>query len=179
VSGSISALQPDLQPWAQELVNASAAAGLNPRITSTYRSHAQQKALYDRYLRGQQSFPVARPGTSAHEFGWAFDMVTTPFDALADVGYTWEQWGGVWGGNPTRRGSGYDPVHFEWPGWRQLVDFSEPEDLSALELAIGAHRASGQQFSTFETIARFTDTGELFYEVWNAGKFIGNYIARR
>ena len=89
MSGSISALQPDLQPWAQELVNASAAAGLNPRITSTYRSHAQQKALYDRYLRGQQSFPVARPGTSAHEFGWAFDMVTTPFDALADVGYTW------------------------------------------------------------------------------------------
>jgi hypothetical protein len=35
-------------------------------------------------------------------------MVVTPFDALADVGYTWQQWGGAW--------SASDPVHFELPG---------------------------------------------------------------
>jgi hypothetical protein len=37
-------------------------------------------------------------------------MVCTPLDALADVGYTWIQWGGVW--HPT------DEVHFEYPGFR-------------------------------------------------------------
>jgi hypothetical protein len=37
-------------------------------------------------------------------------MVTSPFEALSDVGYTWQQWGGVWG---TER----DPVHFEFPGF--------------------------------------------------------------
>src|SRR5260370_1027768 len=45
---------------------------------------------------------------SAHEYGEAFDMVVAPMDALADVGYTWQQWGGGW--NPA------DAVHFELPG---------------------------------------------------------------
>jgi hypothetical protein len=31
-------------------------------------------------------------------------------EALLDVGYTWETWGGVWG-------SQRDPVHFEYPGF--------------------------------------------------------------
>lgn len=31
-------------------------------------------------------------------------------EALADVGYTWQSWGGVWGGDR-------DPVHFEYPGF--------------------------------------------------------------
>jgi hypothetical protein len=31
-------------------------------------------------------------------------------EALADVGYTWQTWGGVWGGDR-------DPVHFEYPGF--------------------------------------------------------------
>jgi hypothetical protein len=35
-------------------------------------------------------------------------MVVSPFEALADVGYTWETWGGIWG-------SDRDPVHFEYP----------------------------------------------------------------
>jgi len=35
-------------------------------------------------------------------------MVVTPMAALADVGYTWQQWGGGW--NPD------DAVHFELPG---------------------------------------------------------------
>jgi len=179
MSGSLSQLQPDLRPFAEDLVRAAGVAGLQPRVTSTYRSHAQQKALYDRFLRGQQDFPVARPGTSAHEYGWAFDMITTPFAALADVGAYWEQLGGVWGGHPSRAGSGFDPVHFEYPGWRSLVDFtqvSEQPQFSITDVVVGAHRASGQQSSTFETIARQTDTGELFYEVYNAGKFVGNYL---
>jgi len=128
MSGSISALQPDLQPFARQLVAAAAEAGLQPRVTSTLRSHAQQRQLYQRYLAGQQEYPVARPGTSAHEFGWAFDMVVTPMESLPDVGAYWEALGGVWGGNPRKAGSRYDPVHFEYPGWEQFVAPEEEED---------------------------------------------------
>jgi hypothetical protein len=35
-------------------------------------------------------------------------MVVSPMEALADVGYTWREWGGGW--------SGADAVHFELPG---------------------------------------------------------------
>jgi hypothetical protein len=35
-------------------------------------------------------------------------MVVTPFDAIHDVGYTWQTWGGGW--------SESDVVHFELPG---------------------------------------------------------------
>ncbi len=37
-------------------------------------------------------------------------MVCSPWDSLWDVGYTWQQWGGVWGGDQ-------DPVHFQYPGF--------------------------------------------------------------
>jgi hypothetical protein len=37
-------------------------------------------------------------------------MVCTPLDALADVGYTWTTWGGVW--------HQADEVHFEYPGFQ-------------------------------------------------------------
>ncbi len=36
-------------------------------------------------------------------------MVTTPVEALAEVGRVWISWGGEWGGNR-------DPVHFQLPG---------------------------------------------------------------
>jgi|SRR6267142_124760 len=101
-------LVPELADAARALVTAAGAAGLQPRITSTFRSHAEQKRLYSRFLAGQQGFPVAPPGSSPHEYGWAFDMVVSPMDALADVGYTWLQWGGFWGPS--------DAVHFELPG---------------------------------------------------------------
>jgi D-alanyl-D-alanine carboxypeptidase len=112
VSASLSQLIPELQEPARALVDAAGSARLNPRVTSTYRSFAEQTRLYRRYLSGLQSLPVAPPGTSAHEFGYAFDMIVTPFEALRDVGYTWRQWGGVWGGEFN------DPVHFEYPGFK-------------------------------------------------------------
>jgi D-alanyl-D-alanine carboxypeptidase-like protein len=102
-------LIPELQEPARALVEAAGSAGLQPRVTSTRRSATQQARLYRRFLAGQAGFPVAPPGTSAHEFGWAFDMVTSPMEALADVGYTWQTWGGVWGPG--------DAVHFEYPGF--------------------------------------------------------------
>lgn len=100
----------ELQEPARDLVSASGAAGLLPRVTSTKRSRASQERLFRRWQSGLSPFPAAPPGTSAHEYGYAFDMVVSPFEALTDVGATWMSWGGVWGGQ-------VDPVHFEYPGF--------------------------------------------------------------
>ncbi len=108
MGGSIDDLVADLAPFARALVDAAGAAGLQPRITSTVRTRSEQRRLYNRFLAGQSGFPVVPPGFSAHEYGEAFDMVVSPMDALADVGYTWQQWGGGW--------SAGDAVHFELPG---------------------------------------------------------------
>jgi D-alanyl-D-alanine carboxypeptidase-like protein len=113
-----SALIPELQPYARALVDAAGAAGFQPRVTSTVRTHAEQSRLYRRWQQGLNEFPVAPPGTSAHEFGYAFDLVTSPMSLLdSDVGPYWEDLGGVWGGSAGKRGHVYDPVHFEYPGF--------------------------------------------------------------
>ncbi len=109
MSTSLNDLIPDLQPYAHALVNAAAQARLLPRVTSTLRSSTEQQRLYRRYQQGMATFPVAPPGTSAHEFGEAFDLVVSPFEALVDVGAFWQSMGGTWGGQR-------DPVHFELPG---------------------------------------------------------------
>lgn len=165
MSSSIRSLQPDLQPWAQALVDAAGQAGLLPQITSTLRTHAAQERLYRRYLAGMQPYPVARPGTSAHEFGWAFDMVVTPMTALPDVGATWEDWGGVWGGHPRRKGSSYDPVHFEWPDWRSLVgNFEQVQAAgkSPLSGVIPAAREVGEIVNPYGAIGAYL-TERLYF----------------
>jgi len=111
VSADLGALIPDLQPFARELVRAAGAAGLMPRVTSTLRTTAEQTRLYRRFQSGLQSLPVAPPGTSAHEFGYAFDLLVTPYEALSDAGDYWKSMGGIWGGEFN------DPVHFEFPGF--------------------------------------------------------------
>jgi hypothetical protein len=113
VAASLDSLVPELRDAARDLVAVCASAGLHPRVTSTRRSYAAQKTLYDKFITGRWPYPVAVPGTSAHEFGVAFDMVTEPYEALADAGATWEAWGGIWGG---RYG---DPIHFELPGFKK------------------------------------------------------------
>src|SRR5207245_3122297 len=119
---SLLALDPDLRDAAQSLLDAAGAAGLQPRITSTLRSHSEQRRLYSRFLAGQSGYPVAPPGQSAHEYGWAFDMVVSPLEALADVGFTWQSWGGGW--NPA------DAIHFELLGASDLAK-QQPSTLAA------------------------------------------------
>ncbi len=109
MSSSLDALVPELQPFALALVNAAGAAGLLPRVTSTLRSASEQARLYRRYVEGNSPYPAAPPGTSAHEFGEAFDLIVSPYEALGDVGAFWESMGGTWGAQR-------DPVHFELPG---------------------------------------------------------------
>lgn len=93
---------PQLRPWFQALYEAADRAGLRPRVTSVYRSLAEQQRLYDRYTSGRAALPAAPPGCSEHNFGLAIDMVVDDPRAL---GRAWQAVGGSWGGDR-------DPVHY-------------------------------------------------------------------
>lgn len=112
LSAQISQLISELQPFAKQLILVCSQYGLMPQVTSTRRSLREQTFLYTRYIEGKSQYPAAKPGTSAHEFGYAFDMTIQPLAALPDVGRLWESWGGVWGGHYS------DPIHFEFPGFQ-------------------------------------------------------------
>ena len=47
--------------------------GINLQISSAYRSHEEQKVLYQKYLNGTGNL-AAKPGTSNHESGDALDL---------------------------------------------------------------------------------------------------------
>jgi len=104
-------LHPALIPYAEHLVEVARYNGLNPVVTSVRRSRASQRRLWEarqRTLAGTlrpgerpQRYPVAFPGTSDHEVGFAFDMVV---ENPAAVGAYWKQLGGQW--TPA------DAVHF-------------------------------------------------------------------
>ena len=111
---SIEALIPELQQPCRALLNLAGAAGVQPRITSTLRTRSEQTRLYKTYLAGHAAYPAAPPGASAHEYGYAFDMVVVGTENQNDLGTVWEQWGGVWGGHAR------DPIHFEYPGFKAL-----------------------------------------------------------
>ncbi len=96
-SHSLKALEPWLVPYAEWLVWAAPYAGARSvRVTSVWRSRAQQQALYLRYLRGESRFPAAPPGLSKHGSRRAFDMVTEPFWVLDILGGWWKELGGQW-----------------------------------------------------------------------------------
>lgn len=126
MGASIYSLIPELRPWAEQLLLVAGQAGLQPRITSTRRSHAEQTRLYRQFVSGGRAYPVAPPGTSAHEFGYAFDMVIAGMDPsdFRDLGTVWEAWGGVWGGALN------DPIHFEYPGFRVSTVQPRPRGVS-------------------------------------------------
>lgn len=63
-----------VKKWLAELK----ARNIEWTITSTRRSLAQQKRLYDRFLAGLSKFPALPPGRSRHEFGLAIDIVFHP-----------------------------------------------------------------------------------------------------
>ena len=98
-------LRPELTPYFEYLVAVATYVDPSARVTSGYRSTAQQAYLYRRYLAGLSQFPAAPPGRSLHEQGRAIDMVARP-EVLRWLGQFWVSWGGRWGGDR-------DPIHFE------------------------------------------------------------------
>lgn len=81
--------------------------GLTVTVTSARRSSSEQARLYRLYLAGKSRWPAARPGTSLHERGLAFDAVVRPEQYQSYAGEVWEAIGGRWGGRFN------DDVHFE------------------------------------------------------------------
>lgn len=96
-------LEPTFIPDAERLWKYAVAAGLEPRLTSTYRNRRTQARMYRQWLRGDWPLPVAPPGTSVHQYGLAMDLVSRD---NAHLGSIWEKMGHTWGGSG-------DPVHFE------------------------------------------------------------------
>lgn len=92
-------LTPEMQA---ALARAESALGGPVPITSGWRSPAAQRALYAN--RARNPFPVARPGTSAHERGEAVDVPRSFAPRLAALGPS------VGLCQPLPR---TDPVHFE------------------------------------------------------------------
>lgn len=95
---AFSSLHPQVEPWATALYQVAQRYGLQPRVTSTFRSRAEQQLLYDRYRRGQSRWVAAPPGRSLHNYGHAFDLVVNSPQAQEWLGRVWESWGGRWGG---------------------------------------------------------------------------------
>ena len=116
MGGSLDGLDADLRQGLQELLQLLGQNRIVGTVTSTVRSFHDQKFLYDRYTKDPaHNLPAAPPGHSAHEYGWAFDMIVSPDNYQHGVGKVWEHdWGGKWGGAK-------DPVHFELPGASQLA----------------------------------------------------------
>lgn len=119
-------LHPFLRPYAEGLVAYANQLGMNVRITSVYRSLAQQQALRNNWelcvARGQYPsdasygagmscrWPANRPGDSGHNYGVAWDSVA---EKMAD-------WTAL------RRAAGWhvpenDTIHAELPEWRQYL----------------------------------------------------------
>ncbi len=111
-SRDIAALRPGTQAKALDFLKRCQSAGLEVVVTCTLRSASDQAALYakGRTAPGPK-VTNARPGTSLHETGRAFDVVpmrngkpvwgTTGLDLALwqKVGDCGEQAGLVWGGN--------------------------------------------------------------------------------
>lgn len=72
------------------------------RVTSTYRSLAEQAELYRN--RARNPYPVAPPGYSYHNYGRAFDVAGSA-QQLGRLAYLWRAIGGTW--DPS------DPIHFQ------------------------------------------------------------------
>ena len=107
----LATLHRDLAPWAQHLFRYGKQLDGRLVVTSAFRSPAKQAELRRLWEIGKSKIPANRPGTSLHEYGWAFDLARLGIDPFADpllnwLGAVWEHWGGRWGGIR-------DPVHFQ------------------------------------------------------------------
>lgn len=100
---SYAGLHPKLRNLVRNLPRFAAYYGLRYRITSAYRSPYKQAQLYKAYLEGRSPYPVAPPGTSAHERGLAIDIVSADQQKMADL----LTYAGLYWAGPA------DPVHFQ------------------------------------------------------------------
>ena len=99
-----------LRPHAEYAVQIANAYGIQPVITSVFRSWAEQTRLRSRWEAGQSKWPANRPGDSAHNYGWAWDS-WVPDHQMADWAAIRQYVGWEVPGN--------DVIHAGLPDWRQ------------------------------------------------------------
>lgn len=114
MSMGLRGLHADVRPYAEYAHQVAEYYGLNPVVTSTYRSWAEQKRLRERWEAGKSRFPANRPGDSAHNWGLAWDS-WVPEDQR-------DLWTRI------RRWVGFDVPSNDWihaavPNWRQYVQW--------------------------------------------------------
>lgn len=105
-------LHAELRPYAEHAVRWANHYGINPTITSVYRTWEEQQRLRMAYLAGRSRFPANRPGDSAHNFGLAWDS-WVPEGQRPSWRWIREQIG--WRVPPN------DWIHSELPNWRDVV----------------------------------------------------------
>lgn len=119
MTASLRTLAPRARPIAQAFIQHLARNGIRVQITSTRRDQKLQARLYSNFLRcgcsdcskrpGQPGcVPAAKPGTSTHGTGLAFDLKLEPAWAYQAAGELWESLGFTWGGRFA------DPIHFDF-----------------------------------------------------------------
>jgi len=111
-----------VRPYAEYAHEIARAYGIDPRVTSTRRTWANQLGLYSKHLRCRLAgrfpsppdclWPANRPGDSSHQYGLSWDSVVPAaqmplWTAIRQyVGFT----------VPSN-----DSIHAEVPQWRQYV----------------------------------------------------------
>lgn len=124
MASDISLLHPDLQVKAKALISAAAAKGLPIKITQTYRTVAEQDALYAQGRTTAGSIVTANKGStysSMHQWGAAFDIArndgtgayNTAGSFFEKVGAIGKTLGLMWGGDFSKP----DRPHFQLPDW--------------------------------------------------------------
>jgi hypothetical protein len=120
VPGTNFLMQPGAAYALGAMIQAAKADGITLKIGNTYRDRATQAQLYQAYLSGSRSAPVAPPGRSQHGWGLAVD-----FSAIDERAFEWlvrnaHRFGfsNPWLDN--ENGKSYygntEPWHWEWKG---------------------------------------------------------------
>ena len=107
---------------------AQAIFGFTPRLVSGFRTHEQQHELFR--TAATRSNPVAVPGSSQHEYGFAYDLAPEVLPGsplysqqIRQLRETGLSLGMRWGGAG-------DPQHwqaFSRAVWTQLIGFRAPQ----------------------------------------------------
>lgn len=108
----LAGLHPAVRDAARNTIEWGKWFGLEPTVTSGYRSCAEQERLRRRWREGKNPYPASRPGFSAHNFGLAWDSSVPRNRELWVALRRWLGWN-----VPSN-----DLVHAEVPGWSEFVE---------------------------------------------------------
>lgn len=113
---SLRTLDPRLRDLAAAFIRVLEANGIRVIVTSARRSLTEQKRLYNAYISGRSKFPAAKPGSSTHGSGLAFDLNLDGISPGKDPPYPWQYQaaGLLWEALGLRWGGRFqDPIHFD------------------------------------------------------------------